>query len=102
MNEIERLADHDVRVNPKAYSDINRDYNRTYILLKNALTNYTFNIDKLIKRDVEKAGPSLLQKLFNNTSHMSATRVKLYPYKEILSMVFYHNINFWDRIQLSY
>jgi hypothetical protein len=43
-----------------------------------------------------------LNKAINNINNKSATRIKLYPYKDILSFTFYHNLMVFNRFDISY
>jgi len=45
----------------------------------------------MAKRDVQKHGPSYLQKGLDQINNKSATRLKLYPYMDILSFTYYHS-----------
>ena len=81
------------------YTEINERYNQTYILLKNAVNNYKLNVDYLRP---EGNPPSYLQRVSNHLLNQSATRLKYYPYQDIISFVFYHSIWLHNLAEVSY
>lgn len=64
--------------------------------MKNAITNYTLNVDKLFKH------PSPLQQFFDNVSMCSATRLKMYPIKDVISFTFFQDLRLYNHIRLNY
>jgi len=52
--------------------------------MKNALNNYVFNLGNLVRPEV--------QNVLNQFRHKTAMRVKVYPYKDILSVIFDHTV----------
>jgi hypothetical protein len=73
-------------------------------MLKNAATNYglNLNVDRIMGRDTTKYGSSLFQQVIDNINNKSATRIKLYPYKDIFSFTMYQSLVLANRIDLSY
>lgn len=93
-----------IQLNEIRFLDMNEKHNRSFMMLKNAITNYTLNlkIDQWIGRDTERFGASPLQRFIDSMNNKSATRIKFYPYKDIFSFTFYHGFLMANKIDLSY
>lgn len=97
LDQIRELPARNLFLNEERFLDMNEKYNRTFILVKNAINNYTLNLI-----DTNKRGPSILQSALDNINNKTATRIKLYPYKDIFSFTLYHSMAFKNLFDLSY
>ena len=44
LEDVDGVEDQDLRLNGPAYADINERYNRSFVMLKNAVDNYRINL----------------------------------------------------------
>lgn len=105
--DFERIPLHMLTIEPKFYDSMMDYNNRSYLILKNQIDNYTFNVDALLKplaEDIGKpfSGPSSLQLMLNNFNNLSSLRLKYYVYHDLVSFAWHQQCSIGDVVSLTY
>lgn len=97
--EVQAYADvnpYQLVVNPITYAKVTEKYSRSFLVMKNAVTNYTVNLDKFM------GNQSMLKDILDNVIMSSATRLKYYPVRDVISYLFNQNVLLFNNMKLSY
>lgn len=98
---------HMLAIDPKCYDSMMDYNNRSYLILKNQVDNYTLNIDTILRplaHDVGLpfSGPSRLQLMLNNCNNLSSLRLKYYVYHDLVSFAWHQQCSIGDVVSLTY